>query len=135
MSKDWRRGGGVLVNVNLANHKGQFAYFSKSGPSTIPLDRPFSPQDPQFPRSGLDVTVSKSNSEYSLIRIRPLRGAKGTFWIGLIHERSRNPRSKKKSGPNGFFVFGSTNTIPGFQKFEIFSSRYFEKIQEFTKDR
>jgi len=26
MSKDWRRGGGVLVNVNLANHKGQFAY-------------------------------------------------------------------------------------------------------------
>ena len=42
---------------------------------------------------------------------------------------------KKKSGPNGFFVFGSTNTIPGFQKFEIFSSRYFEKIQEFTKDR
>ena len=99
MSKDWRRGGGVLVNVNLANHKGQFAYFSKSGLSTVPLDRPFSPQDPQFPRSGLDVTVSLSNSEYSLIRIGPLIGAKVLFWIGLIHERSRNSRSKKEIRP------------------------------------
>ena len=35
MSKDWRRGGGVLVNVNLANHKGQFAYFFQIDGSSI----------------------------------------------------------------------------------------------------
>ena len=35
MSKDWRRGGGVLVNVNLANHKGKFAYFFKLMVTTV----------------------------------------------------------------------------------------------------
>ena len=38
-----------------------------------------------------------------------------------------------------FSVFGSTNTIPGFPKFEIFCFfkilKRFKKIQEFTKDR
>ena len=53
MSKDWRRGGGVLVNVNLANHKGQFAYFLKDDnnrPFTFRIDRPLSPLDHRVSR-------------------------------------------------------------------------------------
>ena len=74
----------------------------------------------------------------------PPKDPVGTFLLKtqiIYHMRSilyinveRNPRSKKKSGPNGFLFLGQQIRFRDFKNLNFFLQD-FETIQEFTKDR
>ena len=83
MSKDWRRGGGILVNVNLANHKGQFAYdniFKLILARCRIIWRSWGAREPSEPFSANETAGGSSVTRNDRC---------------VIHERSRNPLQKR----------------------------------------
>ena len=90
MSKDWRRGGGILVNVNLANHKGQFAY-----------------DDFQIDTGKVSHYLAKLGRHRVLRTIfsanETARGSSVTRkYRSVIRERSRNPLQKRNPALTAF---------------------------------
>ena len=96
MSKDWRRGGGILVNVNLANHKGQFAYDN--------LDFQIDAADKSSSSLMAPESCSLSSArELFERRESPSYPTQNITWDRTwIHERSRNPLQKRNPALTAF---------------------------------